>query len=94
MCECTRKEAPNKGWKPLSAEEREVIAIWRTHEDEPSALARRLGRDKGIISRELHRNGSPVYGRYNGVQAQKRAEARLRDSHVRERIPDGRVREH
>jgi IS30 family transposase len=57
-----------------------------------SAIARRLGRDKSVICRELKRNSSPVYGCYSGVQAQRRAEERLRESHVRMRIADERVR--
>jgi len=94
MDKCKRKEAPNQGWKPLSAEERELIAIARSQGENQSAIAHKLGRNKGTISRELRRNSSPVYGCYSGVQAQRRADERKRNSHVRKRIAEERIRKY
>jgi len=88
----TGKEAPNKGWQPLSAEEREMITVGLRNGESQSAIARSLGRHKSTICNELKRNSSPVYGSYSGVQAQKRADERKRKSHVRERIADERIR--
>ena len=61
----------------LSLAEREEIAIGLAEGLTQTAIAARIGRNKGTVSRELHRNQSP--GRpYRAVAAQAAAEARAR----------------
>ena len=61
----------------LSLAEREEIAIGLAEGLTQTAIAAQIGRNKGTVSRELHRNQSP--GRpYRAVAAQAAAEARAR----------------
>lgn len=91
----TTKEAPNKGWKPLSIEEREEIAIGLERGESQTQIACRLGRNKSTISREIRRNGTPVRDcRYRANRAQTRADSRKRESRGRERIADRGMREY
>jgi IS30 family transposase len=60
-----------------------------------SSIARRLGRDRATVSREVRRNGAPVRDcRYRANRAQERSDRRKRESHKRERIADGRIRKY
>jgi IS30 family transposase len=57
-----------------------------------SSIARRLGRDKSTVSREVRRNGTPVRDcHYRANRVRERSDRRKRESHKRERIADGRV---
>lgn len=94
MEEYKGKVAANKGVSFLTPEEREEIAIGLGRGEGMSAIALRIGRNKSTISREVRRNGSCIRGSYCGVQAQRRAQKRWRESHRRERISDARVREY
>lgn len=63
----------------LEPGEREEIALLRAEGLGPSEIARRIGRDKATISRELARNTSSD-GRYRASVAQQWAEARAREA--------------
>jgi len=60
----------------LSMEEREIISQMRCRRRKPATIARRLGRHRSTICRELARNGQA--GKYWAVRAQRRAEGRRR----------------
>jgi IS30 family transposase len=67
----------------LSVYEREDIAIWRAGEVTQAEIARRLGRSRSTISREIDRNSPPPTRRrvgrpYRALQAQAWAELRGR----------------
>lgn len=70
----------------LSVEEREEIAVGLAAGDSQAVIARRLGRPRSTISREIKRNSSPASGGrsgqrarpYRGLLAQARAELRAR----------------
>lgn len=47
-------------YKHLSPEEREDIMVLRSHGKSISETARRIGRDKSTVSREIGRNSFPV----------------------------------
>lgn len=66
--------------------ERDQIAVLNAQGLSQNEIARRLGRDKGTLSRELARNRSPVYRVYLPHKAQARAEHRFKESHHRERL--------
>ena len=51
-------------YKHLSSEERDKIAYLRAQGKSISEIADSIGRNKGSVSRELKRNGSPVYNVY------------------------------
>lgn len=55
-------------------------------------IARRLGRNKSTLSRELRRNGGSIYQSYGGGSADRRAKARRRNASRRERLRVPRVR--
>ncbi len=48
----------------LTDHEQDQIAVFRAQGLSQNEIARRVGRDKGTISRELKRNRSPVYRVY------------------------------
>ena len=77
-------------YKHLSAEERDGIALLRHEGAGVSEIARRLGRDKSTVSRELARNGRG--GRYGAAAAQGRAEERRRACRPRRRLDDPELR--
>lgn len=60
--------------KHFTVEEREVISQMLFAHESKSRIAKRLGRDRSSIFRELKRNGKP--GEYQAAAAQKRADAR------------------
>jgi transposase, IS30 family len=61
----------------LSVEEREEIAILHAQKIVPAEIARRIGRPRCTVSRELARNGN-INGSYRASTAQRRAEDRAR----------------
>lgn len=64
-----------KGYKHLSLEEREELYALKKAGFSLGGIAERLRRDKGTLSRELHRNAK--YGNtYSPIRAQKKAERR------------------
>jgi IS30 family transposase len=60
----------------LSLSDREEIAVGLAEQLSLRAIARRLGRDPGTISREVRRNGRPRGRPYRAVAAQLMAEGR------------------
>jgi len=73
-------------YKHLSSEERDQIAVLRAKGKNISDIAKRLGRSKGTVSRELRRNRSAVYNVYLANRAHQRAVKRKHDSVQRQRI--------
>lgn len=70
-----------------------MIAVWRGQGVSLSEIARRLGRDKGTISRELKRNGAPVNtGYYLPHKAHERSNNRSSETHRRQRLKEPRIR--
>ena len=95
MEQYNKEQEKEKAWIPLTMEEREEIAIGLALGESRRVIARRIGRDKSTVSREIKRNGSAVYDcRYRANRAQQRAEERSRESHIRERLADERVRQY
>ena len=76
----------------MSIDEREFIAQLRNEGTGLSGIARQLGRDKGTISRELKRNGAPLYDSYTPCRAQHRSDERRRTASRRERLRDETIR--
>lgn len=74
----------------LSAAERDAIAELYHGGAGVSEIARRVGRDKSTVSRELSRNGRG--GRYGAATAQRRAEARHARCRPRRRLDDPALR--
>jgi IS30 family transposase len=83
-----------KKYRHLSIDERERIAQLRNEGTGLSEIARQLGRDKGTISRELKRNGAPVYRSYTPCRAQQRSDERRQLASRRERIRDETIRQY
>jgi transposase, IS30 family len=78
----------------LSIDERERIAQLKNEGIGLSEIARQLRRDKGTISRELKRNGAPLYNSYTPCRAQHRSDERRRAASRRERLRDQTVRQY
>lgn len=79
-------------YKQLSCGERDQIAILLARGRSRRKIAKALGRNPGTISRELKRNGAPIYKVYLPHKAQLRAAKRKEKSVRRERIRDKVVR--
>lgn len=78
--------------KHLTIREREVISqMWYTNESQ-GEIARRLGRHKSTIGREIRRNWSE--GTYSAVTAQSKAEARRRDRPLKRKMEEAEIREY
>lgn len=60
--------------KHFTAEEREIISQMLFAHESKEKIAKRLGRNRSSIFREIKRNGQP--GEYQAAAAQKRADAR------------------
>ncbi len=75
-----------KQYRHLSIDEREQIAQLRNEHTGLREIARQLGRDKGTISREVKRNGAPLYNSYTPCRAQHRSDERRRTASRRERL--------
>ena len=83
-----------KQYRHLSIDERERIAQLRNELTGLSEIARQLERDKGTISRELKRNGAPLYKSYTPCRAQHRSDERRRAASRRERLRDEIIRQY
>jgi IS30 family transposase len=83
-----------KQYRHLSIDEREQIAQLRNEGTGVSEIARQLERDKGTISRELKRNGAPLYKSYTPCRAQHRSDERRRAASHRERLRDETIRQY
>lgn len=74
-------------------EERDLIAVLRSEKNKVSEIAKKIGRDKGTISRELRRNGAPIHtGYYLPHKAHERSMDRNAKSRRHERLDDPRLR--
>jgi IS30 family transposase len=79
-------------YKHLSLLERETLTIMRFKGYSMSAIARKLGRHKATIAREVRRNSSAVYDCYLGHRAQGRMVMRRSAARQRPRLKDVRIR--
>jgi IS30 family transposase len=87
-------------YRQITCEERYRISALRREGSWPAEIARRLGRHRSSISRELQRNGSPWDGCYRPSKAQEQANGRRsrsrRNRHVNAsdwRLVESRLRE-
>jgi transposase, IS30 family len=76
----------------VSRVERGQIMFLKMWELKVSEIARRLGRDKATISRELRRNISPCATCYTDESAQIWAERRRKQASRRSRLKNGQIR--
>ena len=76
----------------LSLVERDQLALLRAQHLSLGAIAKRLGRDKSTISRELRRNRALVYNAYGGGSAHRRAQQRKRRAGHRPRLKHPTIR--
>ena len=83
-----------KKYRHLSIDDRERIAQLRNEGTGQSEIARHLGRDKGTISREINRNGAPIYRSYTPCRAQQRSDERRQAASRRERLRNETVRQY
>ena len=84
--------AMQRQYSQLSRNERGKIMFLKMWGLKVSEIARRLGRDKGTISRELRRNISPYANCYTDESAQLWAGRRRRQTSRRYRLKNERVR--
>ncbi len=79
----------------LTKEERDMIAVLLAKELSLSGIARKIGRHKSTIVRELNRNAPPTYkGYYLSHKAQERAKNRWATTHKRERLKNQVIRKY
>ncbi len=82
----------HKPYQQLTQDERDLIAHYHAKGLARSEIARRIGRDKSTLSRELRRNGSGIYDVYLAHKAQTRAVIRKSRSGQRPRLKDPRIK--
>ena len=82
----------HKPYQQLTQDERDLIAHYHAKGLARSEIARRIGRDKSTLSRELRRNGSGIYDVYLARKAQTRAVIRKSRSGQRPRLKDPRIK--
>jgi IS30 family transposase len=90
-----KQNTPNKErtYSHLTIEEREELAIYLESGMKQREIAALLGRSPSTISREIKRNNPPINKvRYRAHRAQKRADNRKEQSHMRQRLPNKRLR--
>lgn len=75
--------------KKLTAQERDLIAVWKAGGVRIREIARRLGRSPGTISDELRRN--MYQGTYVAIHAQARTEARKLAARKRHPLKDAKT---
>ena len=80
----------------LSIEEREDIMVWWKNHESISQIARKLGRNKSSISREIKRNGWAIIGVahlcYRASTAQRKADVRRQACKKRTLLDDPNLR--
>jgi len=84
----------HKPYKQITQDERDLIAHLHAKGLARSEIARRIGRDKSTISRELRRNGSGIYDVYLSHKAQTRAVIRKSQSGQRPRLKNKRIKQY
>ncbi len=82
----------HKTYSQLSLAERDQLALLRAQHLSLGAIAKRLGRDKSTISRELKRNRALIYNAYGGGNAHRRAQQRKRRAGRRPRLKHSAIR--
>ena len=80
-------------YRVLSPEEREEIMISLRQKDSMRSIAKRLGRNPSVISREI-KNNSTEDGLYQAYWAHSRSTKRRRQSRKKERIADPLIRQY
>lgn len=73
-------------YRQLTAEERDLLSLWKAQGMSLRAIGKRLGRDASTISRELKRNTIWVEEGYLPHRAQARSDRRKAFGHDRERL--------
>ena len=81
-----------KEYFQLSRDERVVIAMMLEEGSSLSELARKLGRSKSTISREVKRNGSPLKQSYTMPWVQSKAQGRKTRASRRQRLKNDETR--
>jgi IS30 family transposase len=82
-----------KSYSHFTPAEREEIAIGLERGESMACIAKRLGRHKSNIGREIRRNSPPVNDvKYRANRAQIRADERKKNSHGQERLANPVVR--
>jgi IS30 family transposase len=82
-----------KTYKQLNANERDILAVFKSRGKSLREIATVLQRSRSTLSRELKRNAPPVYtGYYLSHKAQERAEKRQHESHRRQRLKSDFIR--
>lgn len=80
-------------YKHLDLEERVKISVYLMEGYNPSQIARKLGRDRSTINREIKR-GITFKGDYFAQSSHEKAKKRWKENHKAERIPDKKIREY
>ena len=89
------KKDLGKVYKHLDSDERDEIAVMQAEGYTQMEIAERLNRHPSTISREIHRNGSPVRStRYRSNRAQQRADGRKQVSHQKMRLKNEVIRDY
>jgi len=84
-----------KKYGHLTKEERDMIAVLKAKELSLSGIARKIGRHKSTVVRELNRNAPPTHkGYYLSHKAQERAKNRWATTHKRERLKNQVIRKY
>lgn len=82
-------------YQHLSEEERDIISVLKAKHAPMSEIAKKLGRDKSTISRELRRNAPEIHkGYYLSHKAEERAKSRWQLSHIRDRLKNEEIRDY
>lgn len=83
----------SQGYKHLTAEERDLLAVMRSEGKSLRQIAAKLNRSLSTISRELKRNAPPIHkGYYLPHKAHDRAVKRNHESHRRPRLKTPEIR--
>lgn len=70
----------SRKYKQLSLSQRHLIEFLLKQGKTNRAIAKEIGVSPSAISREIKRNGSPIYGKYTAEQAQKRRDKKRENS--------------
>ncbi len=81
----------SRSYSVLSPVERGEIMIGLRNDESIRSIARRLGRNQSVVSREI-KNNSTEDGKYQNYWAQMRSERRRQTSRQRDRIVDPHIR--
>ncbi len=81
-----------KRYKQLGIEERERIMVLSSLEWSHGMIAKKIGRSKSTVTRELQRNCAPGGGLYSAWEATDRSRKRKRQAGQRERLKNASVR--